>query len=186
MLQSLVFQIHSHSLLDSLDEVAIAIEHGRHAGQNVVVPAFELPKVETFYVHMSEDDKCGILIAGFEELSVQVDWKIMQLLLGIHCTFNFLLRLLVRAGEILGGVVAASGLQRQFLLVLQRDFQGVKAAIELKVLRNESQHIGIVGRGGDAAETFVEIVIVMKENAAGAVCENREQVVLRGSSRGLE
>src|SRR5579863_7223143 len=118
---------------------------------------------------MGEDDKLGIRVAGFEKLRVQVHREIVQFLLREHGIFDFLFGLLLGAGEGLGRVIAAARLQRQLLRILQLDLQGVKAAIELKILRNERENVGILGGLGHTPEAFFEIVAVVKENAAGAV-----------------
>ena len=110
MFQSVVLPVHGHGLRRALKEITIAVEYGRDAGQNVVISAFRLSKVKMLNVDVSENDKLGIFFAGFEKLSVELDRKIMQLLLGVHGIFDFLLRLLVRIGEMLGREITATGL----------------------------------------------------------------------------
>ena len=135
--QSVILQIHGYNFLHSLNKVSIAIKQSGDTGQYVIISALDFSKVQVLHVHMSEDDKLGILVTGFEKLGMQFDGKIMKLLVGVHCVFDFLLGLLVRVGEVFRRVIAAASLQGQFLLVLQRDLQIVKTAIELEVLGNE-------------------------------------------------
>src|SRR5580692_9096410 len=161
--------MHGEDLFRALNEISIAIEHGERTRQNIVVSAFSFSKVQTLYVDVSKDDKFGIPISRFEKLRVQVDWKIVQFLLGVHCIYNFLLGLLVRIGEVLRRVIAAAGLQHQLLWVLEGHLQSVKSDVELEVLRNECQHIGILCRLSHTAETFIEIVAVMEKDTTGAV-----------------
>jgi hypothetical protein len=129
--QSLIFPMHGDGLLDPLKELSITIEDAGDTGQNVVVSSFDFSKVEALYVHMREDDKLGIGVAGFEKLGVQVHGEIMQFLLGEHCIFDLLPGLLVGTGEGFGSILAAARLQRQLLRVLELYLQGVKAAVEL-------------------------------------------------------
>ena len=59
----------------------------------------------------------------------------------------------------------------------------MEAAIELEILRNERQHVGIFRGLGNTPEAFVEIVVVVKENTASAVGQDGEQIVLSGRGR---
>src|ERR1700722_20631275 len=102
--------------------------------------------------------------------------QIMQLFLGIHCIFDFLLGLLIRVGKLLGSIVAAAGLQGQFLRVVQLDLQGVEAAVGLEILRSEAKNVGVLGSVGKPAEALIEVVVVVKEHSTGAICQNREQI----------
>src|SRR5580692_8998281 len=120
VLQSLILQMHGEYLFRALNKISVAIEHGERTSQDVVITAIGFSKAQTLYVDVGEDDKFGIPISSFEKLSVQVYRKIVQLFLGIHLVHNFLLGLLVWAGEVLGRVIAAAGLQRQLLRALQR------------------------------------------------------------------
>ena len=97
--QGFIFPVHGYGFLRSLNEIAVAIEQSRDASQDIVVSAFDFAKVQVLYVHVGEDDKFGILVAGFEKLRVQFDGKIVQFLLGEHLIFDFLLGLLVGVGE---------------------------------------------------------------------------------------
>src|ERR1700740_3566410 len=116
------------------------------------------------YVDVSQHDKLGVRVTGFEELGVELDREVMQLLLRIHGVFDLPLGFLVGVGEMLGSIVAAASLQGELLRILQLDLQGVEAAIKFEALRSEGQDVGIFRSLGSAAEAFVEIIVVVKEN----------------------
>jgi hypothetical protein len=51
----------------------------------------------------------------------------------------------------------------------QRDFQRVKTAVQLQILRRESEHIDEFGLRGDSFESFPNIVVVVNERAPGGI-----------------
>src|SRR5260370_10747336 len=61
----------------------------------------------------------------------------------------------------------------------------MKGASELEILGGEGQQIGVFRGFGNAAEGFVEIVVVVNENSPRAVCQSSEEAVLSRSSRDL-
>jgi hypothetical protein len=56
----------------------------------------------------------------------------------------------------------------------------VKAAVRLEILRRKSQNIGILGSIGKPAETFIEIVVVVKKHSAGSIRQDSEQIGVGG------
>ena len=42
----------------------------------------------------------------------------------------------------------------------------METAVELQILRNKGQKVGVLGRLRNPPEAFIEIVVVVKENAA--------------------
>ena len=57
--------MHGYNLLHSLNEVPVTIENSRHAGQDIVVPAFDFSKVKMSDIHLGEDNEFGIVFARF-------------------------------------------------------------------------------------------------------------------------
>src|ERR1035438_1271661 len=68
-----------------------------------------------------------------------------------------------------GSPIAMAHLKGRVGYIPDADLQTVIAAVELQVLRRESQHIDIFRTGRQQVQPFLEAVVVMKERAAGAV-----------------
>jgi hypothetical protein len=81
-----------------------------------------------------------------------------------------------QGGLLFAGVVSLSRLQRQLLTAAQSDSQVVKAAVQLLVLRRETEHVVLLGGLGYASETGWEVVAVLKRRATRRVRQGRQNL----------
>src|SRR5258707_13647575 len=100
-----------------------------------------------------------------EKLGLQVHRQIADLFLRKNRLLNFFFSGL--SGILSGArsVIAAAGLNIEFLLAGKSDLQSMKTAVELEVLRRESEQIG-GHRGGDGlALRNVNVIAIVIESA---------------------
>ena len=114
--------MHLQRLLIAADIVAVTVEQYRDHGQTVVVAAVRFAIVQAPDVEPDQDREPGIVVAGLEELGVQLDGKIVQLFLGKNLIPYLLFGLLGGVGRLPGSIVALAGLDIQ-LLAFDRDLQ---------------------------------------------------------------
>src|SRR5579872_1758651 len=131
-------------------------------------------------IDVSQDGEFGVDVGGLEKLRMEFDREAVNFFLRENCVFDFLLGLLGGIGGVSGSEVAAASLDLVFLRFFQRNFQAVKPSIEFQVLRRKAEDVRVFGSGGSAAKAFVVVVVVLKENAAGSIGEDGENVGVGG------
>jgi hypothetical protein len=107
-----VQQAHFHQLLAAGDELAVVVKDDRGHGYVVEVPSVGLVELHPLHIEVRNhaEARCGI--SGFEILRLQSQWKVKDFILRKDRFLNFPFGDLARIVELIGGKVAAPGLDR--------------------------------------------------------------------------
>src|SRR6266700_1338762 len=106
-----------------------------------MVTAFDFAEFYGFQIEMRKHGKARLGRIFLEKLGLQVHRQIADLFLGKNSLLNFFFSGLSGIFRGARSVIAAASLNIEFLLAGESDLQGVKTAVELEILRRESEQI---------------------------------------------
>src|SRR5260370_32727869 len=144
-----------------------------------MIAAFGFTKFDRREIDMREHGKAHLNLVFPEKLRLQVDRQVADFFLGKNGFLNFFLSCLSWIFCGTRGVIPAPSLNVDVRFAGQRDFQGVKTAIEFQVLRRETKEIGGYRSSHSFAQCDVNVIAVVIKGATGSVGEVTEDFFLR-------
>src|SRR5882724_12059717 len=168
-----VEQLHFENFFAAGYEIPIFIKNDGGQSDVVMISAIDFAEFHGFQIQVSENGEPDLCLVLAKKLSLKVHGQITDFFLRKNGFQDFLFGSFFGSLQRARSVVAAAGLNVEFLLAGQTNFQSVETAVQLEVLRREAEEIGGSGSSHGFAQCDVKIVSIMKE---GAACAQREIV----------
>src|ERR1700722_1153184 len=150
-------------------KIPVSIEESGNNGNLVQISSSGFFKTQLRDIHVRQYGKLGVHRVALEILQLQFDGNALLFLLRKEGFLNILFGQLFRSLAVLGREEPAPGLDRITPFSSQGHLYRIKLAIEFHRFRIKSEQIGNLGHGGGCAESFVQVIVVVKVKAPGSV-----------------
>jgi hypothetical protein len=105
--------MHVHPAFNPGNVVSVGIEQSCYNSQDVVIAVVRFPKPQSFHIQACRDSQLSLKVSRLEELSLQVDWNLLDFFPRKYGSLDFLFGDFGRIGRMVRSPLTTPSLNGQ-------------------------------------------------------------------------